>query len=657
MSPRSATGVAIATILLSWAAPVSARMASALPASALTAPARTASALPSPALPQDMELASALSGVPLPAAYYTRKAADPMAFELGNGLFGPRSPLLPLAPAARREFTGVARLPVVLALFSDSPEPSFTEGDIDQAVFTGPAGTGTFSEFYEEVSRGQFSVVGDVFPWVRTGLSLSEVAGTEFALGNDAMMNAYLIEAIDLLDPDVDWGLYDNDGPDRLPNSGDDDGLVDVVTVEYLEVAASCGGTGPAAVWPHRFVVRTPDGEPYETQDASANGGPIRISSYITQSVSDCSGTGIQTAATIAHEFGHALGLPDYYHPVTGIEPEDRRWVLGCWSLMAAGAWGCGPVGSNRTSFGPTHMVAFSKAQLGWLTFTEVPTDARNVTYDLGPVQTTGDALRIPLDLADTQALLLEYRSQSGFDWQLPAAGVLAFRHDLAGKRRPGAGEPYLLSVLEADGDGALQRTSHEGGDRGVAGDAFGAVSSGRINNLTTPSTRTSSGLPTSVTIHEIRVEGGRAFIRLSTALEPAVLQPDGPPSRPGVSPTETRIPVFGGAMPYTVSSESLPPGLTLSADEDEIVLEGGLSQVGLVSFDILLRDVRGHGGMQTVQVQVDPFAPSEALLVAPWIGGFGRDLTPLEIEALDAGGNANGGYDVGDLRSWMFSR
>ena len=614
--------------------------------------------LPVSVMAQDLEIASALSGVPLPAAYYVRKAADPMAFELSNGLFGPRSPLLPLARPASREFIGEARLPVILALFSDSPEPSFSRAEIDQAVFTGPSSTGTFSEYYAEVSREQFAVAGDVFPWVRTGLSLAEVSGANFGLGNEARVNEYLIEAINLLDPDVDWGLYDNDGPDRLPNSGDDDGMVDVVTVEYLEVAASCGGTGSAAIWPHRFVVRTPDGEPHETADVSANGGRILVNSYITQSVSDCSGESIQTAATISHEFGHALGLPDYYHPVSGLEPVDRRWVLGCWSLMAAGGWGCGPVGSNRESFGPTHMVAFSKAQLGWLDFTEVPVGERNATYDIGPVQSTGDALRIALDAAGSQSLLLEYRSQSGFDWMLPAAGVLAFRHDPEGERRPNSGERYLLSLLEADGDGALLRTSHEGGDRGVAGDAFGLGSSvGRINNLTTPSTRTGTGLPTSVTIHEIRIEGGRAQIRLSTALEPVVLQPDGPPSRIGVSPAETRISVFGGAMPYTVSSESLPSGLTLSADEDEIVLEGGIAQAGLVSFEVLLRDVRGQGGIQTVQVQVEPFAPAEGLLVAPWVGGFGRDLTPLELEALDAGGNANGSYDVGDLRSWLFGR
>lgn len=629
-------------------------LASALLASGLLA----SGLLPASMRAQDMEIASALSGVPLPAAYYARKAADPMAFELANGLYGPRNPLLPLAPAASREFTGVARLPVILALFSDSPEPQFSEVDIDRAVFTGPSETGTFSEFYEEISLGRFSVVGDVFPWVRTGLRLSEVAGADFGLGGDAKMNDYMIEAIDLLDPEVDWGLYDNDGPDGIPNSGDDDGLVDVVTVEYLEVAASCGGTSSAAIWPHRFRVRGPDGQPHPTQDVSANGGPILVSSYITQSVSDCSGQSIQTASTISHEFGHALGLPDYYHAVTGLGPTNRRWVLGCWSLMAAGGWGCGPVTSERISFGPTHMVAFSKAQLGWLDFTEVPMGERNVTYELGPVETTGDALRIPLDLANTQALLLEYRGQSGFDWQLPSAGVLAFRHDLGGKLRPMPGERYLLSLLEADGDGALLRTTVEGGDRGVAGDAFGRASSARrINNLTTPSTRTGTGLPTSVTIHDIRIEGDRAYIRLSTALEPAVLQPDGPPSRPGVSPSETRMPVFGGAMPYTVSSESLPPGLTLSADQDEIVIEGGIATTGLVSLDILLRDVRGQGGVQTVELQVDPFDPAESLLVAPWIGGIGRDVTPLELDALDAGGNDNGRYDVGDLRSWLFGR
>ncbi len=613
-----------------------------------------------PIVAQDLELVSARTGVPLPAAYYARKAADPFAFELPNGVFGRRGAVLPweapgaVAQRANGAFLGEARLPVILALFSDSPEPTRTRTEIDEAVFTGPSDAGTFSGFYTEVSRGRFTVVGDVFPWVRTGITEAETAGGSRGLGGDAQVAQYLAEAVALLDADVDWGRYDDDGPDGLPNSGDDDGFVDIVAIEYLEVAGSCGGS--SGIWPHRYGYSGWAGAPLATNDASANGGPIFVDGYITQSVSDCSGENIQGAATISHEYGHALGLPDYYHAINGVEAVDRRWVLGCWSLMAAGAWGCGPVGSNREAFGPTHMMSFSKARLGWLDFTEVPSDVRNAVYELGPVQTTGDALRIPLDDAGSQALLVEYRTQTGFDWQLPASGVLVSRHDSDAPLRPQSGKRYFLSLLEADGDGALLRTAHEGGDRGAPGDAFavgGAV--GRLHNLTTPSTRTGTGLSSTVTIHEMRVDAGRARIRLSTAREPAVLQPDGPASRPGVSPAQTRIPIFGGALPYTVSAVSLPPGLTVSSEEDEIVLDGGVAQVGLVSFEVLVRDVLGRGGNQTIQLQVDPFAPSAALLLAPFFGGLGRDPTPLELDALDLGGNGNGRYDVGDLRSWLF--
>jgi len=47
----------------------------------------------------------------------------------------------------------------------------------------------------------------------------------------------------------------------------------------------------------------------------------------------------------MAHELGHLwFGLPDLYHLVGGPGEvwEQRRWVVGCWELMAAAAWGCG---------------------------------------------------------------------------------------------------------------------------------------------------------------------------------------------------------------------------------------------------------------------------------------------------------------------------
>ena len=37
----------------------------------------------------------------------------------------------------------------------------------------------------------------------------------------------------ELDDGTIDWGQFDNDGPDGIPNSGDDDGFVDVLAVMH----------------------------------------------------------------------------------------------------------------------------------------------------------------------------------------------------------------------------------------------------------------------------------------------------------------------------------------------------------------------------------------------------------------------------------------
>ena len=62
-----------------------------------------------------------------------------------------------------------------------------------------------------------------------------------------------------------------------------------------------------------------------------------------------------------AHEFGHDLGLPDYYDTSYGTENG-----TGFWSLMSSGSWGSFAedpyIGTS-----PTHMDAYAKQYLGWL--------------------------------------------------------------------------------------------------------------------------------------------------------------------------------------------------------------------------------------------------------------------------------------------------
>jgi M6 family metalloprotease-like protein len=604
--------------------------------------------LPGVASAQDIAAAAQARGVQVPQGYYDRIAADPTAFTLPNGLFRTTSDGVRLADAV----TGTHKLLVVPALFADSPEPHITVDMVRQALFDGPAPDGTVTEAYSEFSRGALTLEGVVTPWVRTSVEMAPAVGSQNGLGMDADLGPYFMEALALADDIVDYGQFDNDGPDGQPNSGDDDGYVDAMTFEFLEIAGSCGGS---SIWPHRWGISGwTNGQPWVSQDASARGGNIRVDGYIVQSVADCSGQEVQTANTIAHEYGHVLGLPDYYHPTASGGAAGRRWVLGCWALMAAGSWGCGPVDTRDAPFGPAHLSAHSKQALGWLQYVAVGS-LRNEDVYLEPVQQSGQALRIPLN--GTQTLIVEYRTQTGFDAVIPAEGVIIYQEDRDGLRRPepGSGIPYFLQLLEQDASNGLQRNSYEGGDRGVAGDAWGV--GGQVRSFhygTTPSLRLNSGLPTSVVIHEISVEDGRARLRLSTAPSPVLVLPEDEIQVTQMTPFEERMRIAGGFMPYQASG-SVPEGVSMTVDGDELMVSGTVMGEGPFALVMGVMDSRGADSPRVVvRLDADAWTVTTETLLQYFLGGPGTALTDTEQTYLDALGNANGRYDVGDLRKWL---
>jgi M6 family metalloprotease-like protein len=415
-------------------------------------------------------------------------------------------------------------LVVILALFADSRDPDISRAQVQQALFDGPSDYGTLSEYYEEVSGGRLGVKGEVSSWIRTSLTMEDVVAGSYGLGDSARTGEYLLEALAAADSVIDFGLYDNDGPDGIPNSGDDDSRVDAVAFQFLEVSASCGGP---SIWPHRSRIEgwTTDNAPFVTNDSQPGGEPIVVSDYIVQGATDCGGVEAQKATTIAHELGHVLGLPDLYDRSRGTEPEYRHWVVGCWSLMAAGSWGCGT--ENREAWvRPTHMGAWEKEWLGWLTEVEEVEPTLIQEYTLTPVISSEHVLKILLEdgvQADTnEYLLVEYRTQDGFDEDIPASGVLIYHVDPTMPHNQLLWhEPqwYKVSLLEADGNNTLQRNFAGGGNRGEAGDAWGVTESGRIAYSTVPSSRLNSGAVSPVTVHAITVAGGEAHITLSTAV------------------------------------------------------------------------------------------------------------------------------------------
>jgi len=132
-------------------------------------------------------------------------------------------------------------------------------------------------------------------------------------------------QALAKVDGAIDFRQFDNDGPDLIPNSGDDDGYVDMIMFAYPTKDGACGGIGGGTaasnnhIWSHRFVLVDSLGLAYRdyiTNDVSAKPGfgHIRISDYFTTTAlggaSACDSTQIMPIGTAAHEFGHALGLP-----------------------------------------------------------------------------------------------------------------------------------------------------------------------------------------------------------------------------------------------------------------------------------------------------------------------------------------------------------
>ena len=82
---------------------------------------------------------------------------------------------------------------VVLALFSDSPEPAIPAAEVQRVLFDGPATWGTLTEYYEEVSGGRLTVTGTVLPWVRTQTTREEAAGRS---DGPRDIGDYLVEAM-----------------------------------------------------------------------------------------------------------------------------------------------------------------------------------------------------------------------------------------------------------------------------------------------------------------------------------------------------------------------------------------------------------------------------------------------------------------------------
>jgi len=456
------------------------------------------------------------------------------------------------SPAA---VTGVKQVPAVLFRFSDVGSATAFDTAQYRGLLFGATAPGdrpySMRSYYDEMSSGLVSLQGRVIGWLQLAGLEEQYTGPAggcpgnpygtghcnglFSSSARDGMRAGLVEALEIADAlAVDWGQFDNDGPDGLPNSVDDNGVVDMLIFVQSEGDGACVSASNNHIWSHKWVLASN----FVTSTPSANGGFIVIRDYTIQSgvggPSGCNQSQVMAIGTATHETGHAFGLPDLYDTNLGSEG------IGNWGLMGSGSWAAQP--------SPATMEAWSRQQLGWATVREV---AASGPLDLGPVALSDTVLLVrPLGSnprgeyfllenrhginADT-ALMRVTCGRSGRSFPSNCDGGLLVWHVDSVKvaqtwfsNSVNVGVPQGVGLIQADGLNHLGVST--GGNRGDAGDPYPGITAnpGLTDRSNPPNLLYGNGRFAGFTIDSITTAAPRMLFRLRFGL-PLLVSSSGP--------------------------------------------------------------------------------------------------------------------------------
>ncbi len=364
-------------------------------------------------------------------------------------------------------------LPVIIANYSDT-QLSYKVADFDSLLF-GNNKQGNLTDYFKEVSYDQFVVTGSVYGPFTAGNTKSYYTSDNNGSNSNYPANSkgFVRSIIEAADAAIDFTKYDNDGPDGIPNSGDDDGYVDAVCIVYQGSGTDERATTGTNLWPHKSSLGS-------SNEYTSHEGII-VSNYFVAPEKHANG-GIRAIGVFAHEFGHIIGLPDLYDRTDDTEgPDyDDSNGIGEWGLMASGSWG----GDGKHSYKPSHLTAWSKIQMGWITPTILLSDQKNLKVKES--KSNPEAYLLWEDgFTGARYFLIENRQKKGFDTYLNGAGLMIYHVD---QNRSWGSYKYnsgpnnndenrkLIDVEAADGAGHMDL--HE--NRGDAGDPWPGTSVNR---------------------------------------------------------------------------------------------------------------------------------------------------------------------------------
>jgi M6 family metalloprotease-like protein len=508
-----------------------------------------------------------------------------------------RAPSLVAQGGVATAVTGTFHVPVIPIAYKDVDVP-YPIADYQRILFSSNPGDRpyTIKTFYEQLTHNRITMDGAVFTPVHTdsvgafytdgcnGITVPGFTACPARTINRVavLMTAALDSISNRPGGDTVWSQFDNDGPDAIPNSGDDDGVVDFVTFLQPEVGGECRSNVPlpTGIWSHRFTIAGWTGQPYVTKTPRRGPGGqpipgefIRVNDYTIQSevggTTACDGSAIMAVGTVAHETGHAFGLPDLY---------DTRG-----STQGIGGWGLMGSGNYARPYSPSSYDAWSLNALGWATVdtlgtSRVVTTGARLLSDTIYYARTNDFEEFVL-VENRQAVLSDTAQMNpALSSQCPATlgfcakspGLLFWLIDQPRvqigllSNTVNVGPLQGVELIQADGFNDLRTSGAR--NRGDRGDSYpGSTNNTKLVLLSNPSARDNSGDYLGFTIDAIQQLPQGAMRFRFNRRAPTVVQ----------APSGAQVRVNGTA--WGRFEEVVPAGdqLQLVVDDPQLIAAG----------------------------------------------------------------------------------
>ena len=341
---------------------------------------------------------------------------------------------------------GARKVPIILVEYQDKRFNN-TREQIIQAMLTGNT---SVQQYFKDQSNGKYDPDFEVFG-IYTLSQNRQYYGGNTSGGDDKGLGSMVTEACQMAAADgVSFNRFDTNS----------DNYCDVVIVIYAGVGeAQASYTVPSAIWPCNWNLQSASYYGMGGNGAfRPNGSNVYVNNFAVFNElhgSSDNTTTIDGIGTFCHEFGHCLGLPDFYDTNYG-----GHYGMGYWDIMDTGCY------ANDT-YTPVGYSAYEKNFMGWIDYV-IPNPGTHYTLPIWNQKNeeTDKALFLQSDINGNEYFIIENRRQQGWDRYLPGQGLL-IHHITYSAERWSANTPnnqniQLVTIMPADN---TLSTNNESGD------------------------------------------------------------------------------------------------------------------------------------------------------------------------------------------------